>query len=582
MKNVIKLTFLFVILSVLSLVNISYAVEYQIIDLGVIGGYGSVANGINNYGQIVGESSTDYSGGRAFLYENGSMTDIGTINNYCCSQGKGINDSGQVVGSSSDYYGYSRAFLYDNGLMKDLGTFGGHYGSAESINNNGQVVGWAYTNNDFYSRAFLYENGIMKDIGTLGGRANSAAYSINNKGQIVGGTYPPAYSEGRAFLYENGVMKDLGTLGGLSSKATGINESSQVVGYSQVASGFNHAFLYENNIMKDIGTLGGNSAFAYGINNSGQIVGSSQTNTNNFHAFLYDDGIMIDLGTLGGSNSTAKAINERGQIIGSSNTITGEQHAVLWQPIISIDIDIKPGSFPNNINPKSKGKIPVAILSTKDFNALSQIDLNSLTFGRTGDERSLAFCHASEDVNRDGLQDLLCHFYTEDTGFQCSDTEGILKGETKDGMPIQGSDSVNIVPCEPKVYVKVNGSHLPIIVDVGETVEVTVSMEAGDKEGSMSEKWLGILGIHWNYWYTNHRHNFHRRGWPNKYTSGKWVHSRAPMVWDRGPIGTFEKQFQWTFNNAGVYLIMFASDEILDGKLGTQYVDHVVVTVKSR
>jgi hypothetical protein len=114
----------------------------------------------------------------------------------------------------------------------------------------------------------------------------------------------------------------------------------------------------------------------------------------------------------------------------------------------AVTMDIKPGESPNSINPKSNGKIPVAILSTKDFDAPRQIDLNSLTFGRTGDEQSLAFCHGSEDVNRDRLQDIVCHFYTQDTGFQCHDTVGILKGETKDGTPIEGSDSVKIVPCK--------------------------------------------------------------------------------------------------------------------------------------
>ncbi len=117
-------------------------------------------------------------------------------------------------------------------------------------------------------------------------------------------------------------------------------------------------------------------------------------------------------------------------------------------PPLEVSIDIKPGGGPNSINPKSNGKIPVAILSTKEFNAPSQIDPNSLTFGHTGDEQSLAFCHGSEDVNRDGVQDLVCHFYTQDTGFKCGDTEGILKGKTTDGKPIEGSDSVKIVPCK--------------------------------------------------------------------------------------------------------------------------------------
>jgi hypothetical protein len=118
-------------------------------------------------------------------------------------------------------------------------------------------------------------------------------------------------------------------------------------------------------------------------------------------------------------------------------------------PVIEVTIDVKPGSFPNSINPKSKGKIPVAVLSSPDFDATSDVDQDSLTFGRTGDEDSLAFCSSSpEDVNDDGLYDLVCHFYTQHTGFECGDTEGILKGQSVDGVPIEGSDSVKIVPCK--------------------------------------------------------------------------------------------------------------------------------------
>ena len=113
---------------------------------------------------------------------------------------------------------------------------------------------------------------------------------------------------------------------------------------------------------------------------------------------------------------------------------------------VPIDIDIKPGSLPNSINLKNKGEIPVAILSTNNFNT-NLVDLNSLTFGRTGDEKSLAFCSGAEDVNGDGLLDLVCHFYTQKTGFKCGDSEGILKGKTVNGILIDSSDSVNIVPC---------------------------------------------------------------------------------------------------------------------------------------
>ena len=110
----------------------------------------------------------------------------------------------------------------------------------------------------------------------------------------------------------------------------------------------------------------------------------------------------------------------------------------------TVDIDIKPGDGPNSINPRSRGKIPVAILSSLTFDVPSEVDTSSLTFGRTGDESSLAFCNP-EDVNGDGLPDLICHFETKKTGFRAGDTQGVLKGETRDGVPIKGTDSVRIV-----------------------------------------------------------------------------------------------------------------------------------------
>jgi hypothetical protein len=116
-------------------------------------------------------------------------------------------------------------------------------------------------------------------------------------------------------------------------------------------------------------------------------------------------------------------------------------------PVLPIvNIDIKPGSDLNPINLKSKGKIPVAILSTTIFNASTQVDKTSLTFGRTGDEMSLAHCNnTTEDVNGDGLFDQVCHFYTQLTGFVLGSTAGVLKGKTLNGVTITGQDSVQIL-----------------------------------------------------------------------------------------------------------------------------------------
>lgn len=112
----------------------------------------------------------------------------------------------------------------------------------------------------------------------------------------------------------------------------------------------------------------------------------------------------------------------------------------------NVGIDIKPGDFPNAVNPAGQGTIPVAILSAGDFDACRELAAANLTFGRTGDEASLAFCSCGDgDSNGDGLPDLLCHFRTPATGFQRGDTQGILKGETAGGRFVKGRDSVSIV-----------------------------------------------------------------------------------------------------------------------------------------
>ncbi len=95
-------------------------------------------------------------------------------------------------------------------------------------------------------------------------------------------------------------------------------------------------------------------------------------------------------------------------------------------------------------NRRYRKLIPVAILSSADFNAMD-IDRNSLAFGATGSEDSLARCRKrGKDVNRDGKRDLVCYFKTELTGFQVGDVQGFLNGTTVKGEAFQGSAALKI------------------------------------------------------------------------------------------------------------------------------------------
>lgn len=114
-----------------------------------------------------------------------------------------------------------------------------------------------------------------------------------------------------------------------------------------------------------------------------------------------------------------------------------------------IAIDIIPGVAPNVIrlktDPKEMAPIRVAILSAPGFKPVQEINQASISFGPTGDERSLSFCTADE-VNGDGVPDLVCHFEIQPTGFRAGHTEGILRVMTVDRIRLEGRGAVQIVP----------------------------------------------------------------------------------------------------------------------------------------
>jgi len=321
-----------------------------IIDLGTLGGTSSSAEGNNASGQVVGFSETSTGDDYAFLYSNGTMTDLGTLGGSdSYSDAYGINASGQVVGEWATSTGDDYAFLYSNGTMTDLGTLAGYnwvFSVATGINASGQVVGYFLPSTLAYYHPFLYSNGTMTDLGTLGG-PDSSAMGINASGQVVGDS-ETSTGDDHAFLYSNGTMTDLGTLGGSDSysDAYGINDAGQVVGYSETSNEWNHAFLYSNGTMTDLGTLpGGTTSYAQAINDAGQIVGESDTSNGGEDAFLYSNGTMIDLNSLLPANSgwtleNATAINNQGEIVGSG-AHNGNTRAFLLN-INSADIAVKP------------------------------------------------------------------------------------------------------------------------------------------------------------------------------------------------------------------------------------------------
>ena len=265
----------------------------------------------------------------AFAAQTYLITDLGTLPNASTASAAAINDSNQVVGTSG-----LDAFLLSNGKMQDLGNLGST-SSAASLNSLGDVVGSASTSSG--THLFLFHNGVLSDLGIPSGLNGGAATGVNNGDQVVGqfngGSRRLAFS--RAFLWQNGGFTDLGTLGGQSAAANGVNNSSQIVGWSLTASGQNHAFIWQNGTMQDLGTLpGGAFSSAAAINDTGAIVGSSDNSNFVSHAVLFQNGAVIDLGVPSNfTSSAANALNANGVVVGvaSAGSYRGISHAFVAQ-----------------------------------------------------------------------------------------------------------------------------------------------------------------------------------------------------------------------------------------------------------
>ena len=164
-----------------------------------------IAFALNQRGQVVGGSGlcsaftittlTNLFPLHALLWENGKMTDLGSLGGTGYGGGNlalGINNLGQVVGNS-DLPGdtANHAFLWPKAKgMRDLGTLPGDaFSAAFSINDSARVVGISLDAN-FNPRAFVWQAGVMTDLNTLIPTDSTLylliACSINAEGQIVG------------------------------------------------------------------------------------------------------------------------------------------------------------------------------------------------------------------------------------------------------------------------------------------------------------------------------------------------------------------------------------------------------------
>jgi probable HAF family extracellular repeat protein len=372
--------------------------RYKLIEIGTFGGPASylgdpgVGPGVlhlNNRG-IIGHADTAFSDpnapdncdnpdcflSHAFRWEDGVLTDLGTLPGGDRSQAISINARGWIAGGSKtgefdpltgglQFHGV----LWKDGEIIDLGTLGegldkGLESNAVYVKDGGQVVGFSTINTvpdpfSFLGAAihpFIWKNGAMRDLGTLGGPDALASPGCANErsGLVTGFSFINSTPNpdtgaltGHAFLWQDGKMTDIPTLGGTLVSEEGdalcVNNRGQVAGASTLpGDSVFHPFLWDRGVLTDLGTLGGSIGTVRWLNDGGDVVGDADTaNDESFHATLWKKGVINDLGTLPGDCvSTASAINSNDQIVGASfNCDTNTLRAVLWDKRSIVDLN---------------------------------------------------------------------------------------------------------------------------------------------------------------------------------------------------------------------------------------------------
>lgn len=260
-----------------------------------------------------------------------NVTALGTLGNDYWGTALGINDQGQVVGQSAGSIGGS-PFLFSGSTLSAIFTpvtsAYGPFGIAYDISNNGLVVGSYGHNNAFgnYAAGFVYDtvNNSFTDIGAVNGH-NTTAYGINNSGTVVGSLYIASANTHYSFLRKaDGTVIDLhAKLGSsLADEALDINASGLVTGYADVSGVGRRGYVYDSvqDVLTWLDTSGGYGSKGLAINASGQVAGMD-TSMYRAAAVRFDGSTSTDMGNPG--NGEALGINDSGTVVGTYGTSNG-------------------------------------------------------------------------------------------------------------------------------------------------------------------------------------------------------------------------------------------------------------------
>ena len=293
----------------------------------------------------------------------------------------------------------------------------------KSLNNH--LPTWSY---DGTKIAFVSDRAGTNDIWVM----NADGSNQHQLTSLIGEENSPSFSPDGTQIVFSETVNDHSSLWVINTNGTGLRQLT-------------------DNSFEDWRPSWGSKGIVFSSNRDGSgnwrfwIVNSDGTGLKKYGDIIGTDPVWTRNGEIIFSDETA-GIDGALSVISNYNPTKGTKRVIVDREGFDAHISIRPFRGPHEISLESFGKLRVAILSSKSFNAVTQVDQSSLRFGHSGKENSLYKCYSKgKDINGDGIPDLICRFYISKTKLQIMDQRAKIKFNDVNGIPYEGADSINVI-----------------------------------------------------------------------------------------------------------------------------------------